>query len=115
MRKVYLFNNTAEADSDWNHCMLMADDGVVLGSHICSHRGFMYGDLVERPDRKETLKEYFGGKAGEAYEVIVVPQGEAPPKDVTEKNTKAGEVNKAKKLSEAAHDPKVGDELLGGE
>lgn len=86
MRKLYLFNNTVPEKSGWNHCVSMADDGHVLGSHICSSPGFMRHDLTQFAQRIDELKKHFGGVEGEAFEVVVVPQGELPPEDVLEKN-----------------------------
>lgn len=68
MRKLYLFNN-GTAFKGWNNCYSMADDGTVLGNHICSHDIYMMGDLHNRADRLETIKKHFGD---EPYEVEVI-------------------------------------------
>lgn len=43
--------------------MLLAENGIGLGSHICSHEHYMPGDLGvldgSRPDRHETFREHY--------------------------------------------------------
>lgn len=55
------FNNGGR--EDWWYANLIAEDGMGLGSHLCSDEGFMPGDLgvIEgtRPDRHETFKEHY--------------------------------------------------------
>jgi len=50
------FNNGGSRD--WWHAQLIAEDGEGLGSHLCSHEGYMEYDLgiIEgtRQDRHET-------------------------------------------------------------
>lgn len=52
---IYGFNNGG--DVGWMHAALIAQDGVFLGSHVCSSEGYMPHDLgvIEgsRPDRHE--------------------------------------------------------------
>jgi hypothetical protein len=40
---IYGFNNGGP--SDWLEGVLLAEDGTYLGGHICSHEGYMPGDL----------------------------------------------------------------------
>lgn len=40
---IYGFNNGGSPG--WYSGILLAEDGVFLGNHICSDEGFMYGDL----------------------------------------------------------------------
>ena len=58
---IYGFNNGGM--SGFMHGQLLAEDGVGLGSHMCSHEGFMVGDLGigegSRPDRHEGFKEHY--------------------------------------------------------
>ena len=59
---VYGFNNGG--DASWGYTgVLLAEDGTYLGGHICSHEGYMPGDLgiIEgtRPDRHETFREHY--------------------------------------------------------
>lgn len=85
MTKIYLFNNS-KGNTDWNACIAMADTGEVLASHICSHIGYMNGDLHDnRPERKEAWKTKFG-----EYEIVSLPQGQIPPQEVLDKNTELG-------------------------
>lgn len=87
MTKIYLFNNS-DGRTDWNVVYAMADTGEVLASHVCSHRCFMAGDLHDnRPERQKAWEEKYG-----EYETVIVPQGEAPPEDVLEKNRLLGEL-----------------------
>lgn len=59
---IYGFNNGEYGFGDF-HGQLVSEDGYVLGSHICSSEGFMYGDLGilegHRADRHETFREYY--------------------------------------------------------
>ena len=45
------------------HAQLIAEDGTPLGSHACSHEGYMEHDLGilegTRPDRHETFREHY--------------------------------------------------------
>jgi hypothetical protein len=58
---IYGFNNGGSPG--WLVAMLMAEDGTVLGSHVCSHEGYMPSDLGvlegSRPDRHETFREHY--------------------------------------------------------
>ena len=91
MKKLYLFTNTAgNGMSGWENCYAMADNGKVLGGHICSNVGFMYGDLVNREDRRKTCEKHFRGKEGKAFEVVQLKPGELPPPEVIKKNEKLG-------------------------
>jgi hypothetical protein len=53
---IYGFNNGGS--DGWYTALAMAQDGTVLGSHICSNEGYMPHDLGvldgSRPDRHET-------------------------------------------------------------
>ena len=106
MRKLYIFTNTkGDGHSGWENCLSMADDGHVLGGHLCSDVGFMYGDLVLRPDRMETLETHFSGKLDEAFEVVTLKPGEVPPDEVLVLNQKLAEQGKA--ISNPDQMPKV--------
>ena len=59
---VYLFSNTRSGDGP---AYSMAEDGTVLGSHWCSHRGYMRHDLHDRADRLAAIRApIYNGKAG---------------------------------------------------
>ena len=61
MNKIYCFSNVVGGGD--GSAYAMADDGTVLGSHWCSHEGYVSHDLgvVEgsRPDRHETYAKHF--------------------------------------------------------
>ncbi len=58
---IYGFNNGGS--DDWFHAQLIAQDGTALGSHICSHEGYMAADLGvlegTRPDRHEGFRMHY--------------------------------------------------------
>jgi hypothetical protein len=58
---IYGFNNGGQGG--WYEALLMAQDGTVLGSHICSNEGYMEYDLgiIEdaRPDRHEEFRKHY--------------------------------------------------------
>ena len=58
---IYGFNNGGSAGFMFG--VLLAEDGTGLGSHLCSHEGFMLGDLGilegSRPDRHEGFKQHY--------------------------------------------------------
>jgi hypothetical protein len=58
---IYGFNNGGS--NHWYEAVAIAEDGTVLGGHICSHEGYMAHDLgmIEgtRPDRHETFREHY--------------------------------------------------------
>jgi len=56
---IYCFNNGGSPG--WYHAMAMADDGHVLGQHICSHELYMQHDLGMTSDCKhENYNTHFG-------------------------------------------------------
>lgn len=92
MKKLYLFTNTqGNGHSGWEICYAMAEDGHVLGEHLCSTVNFMYQDLVNSRDCRNKLETFFGGKEDEAFEVIILPPGKICPPEVFEKNQKLRE------------------------
>ena len=58
---IYGFNNGGSPG--WFSGVLFAEDGTPLGGHICSHEGYMRGDLgiIEgyRPDRHEAFRQHY--------------------------------------------------------
>lgn len=58
---IYGFNNGGRPG--FFHAMLIAEDGNVLGGHLCSHEGYMLGDLGildgSRPDRHEHFRAHY--------------------------------------------------------
>ena len=61
MSKIYCFSNTVDGGEGIAYAM--AEDGTVLGSHLCSHEGYVPHDLGvnegSRPDRHETYKKHY--------------------------------------------------------
>jgi hypothetical protein len=77
---IYLFSNVMDGDGP---AYAMAEDGTVLGSHICSHWGYMRHDLHDRPDRKKVCEEHYPN----GYRLVVLTKsGELPPREVLERN-----------------------------
>ncbi len=58
---IYGFNNGGP--DGWLHAELMSEDGTHLGSHCCSHEGYMPSDLGildgTSPDRHEAFKSHY--------------------------------------------------------
>jgi hypothetical protein len=58
---IYGFNNGGS--SGWYSAVLMSEDGVELGGHVCSHECYMKHDLGilegSRLDRHETFREHY--------------------------------------------------------
>lgn len=58
---IYGFNNGG-SPGFYSGCLL-AEDGTGLGGHICSHEGYMLGDLGilegARPDRHEDFRKHY--------------------------------------------------------
>jgi hypothetical protein len=61
MNKIYCFSNVVGGRDGIAYAI--GDDGVVLGSHWCSHEFYVPHDLGvlegARPDRHETYKKHF--------------------------------------------------------
>lgn len=83
MRTLYIFTNTVgNGYTGFENCYSMADDGTILGNHLCSNVSYMYGDLVARSDRMEKLEKFFNGKKGVTWDVVALSPGELPPQEV---------------------------------
>ena len=58
---IYGFNNGGSPG--WYHAQLIDEDGTSLGSHLCSHEGYMTHDLGildgSRPDRHEEFQKHY--------------------------------------------------------
>ncbi len=76
---IYLFSNARNGDGI---AYAMAEDGTVLGSHWCSHWGYMRHDLHDRADRKAACEAHYPG----GYQIVVLGAGEVPPDAVLELN-----------------------------
>jgi hypothetical protein len=82
---IYLFSNSRNGDGI---AYSMVEDGTVLGSHWCSHWGYMRHDLHDRPDRKEACEAHYP----DGYRLVVLTEpGSLPPPEVIERNRQQGE------------------------
>lgn len=80
---VYLFSNSHSGDGI---AYSMAEDGTVLGSHLCSHWGYMLHDLHDRKDRREATEAHYP----DGYRIVICGPGEVPPPEVLERNREQG-------------------------
>lgn len=71
MNKIYCFSNVVGGGDGIAYAI--GDDGVILGSHWCSHECYVPNDLGvnegSRPDRHETYGKHFPN----GYEMEFVP------------------------------------------
>lgn len=74
MNKIYCFSNVVGGGEGVAYAI--GDDGVILGSHWCSHESYVPQDLgvIEgsRPDRHKIYREHFPN----GYEMVFVPSSE---------------------------------------
>jgi hypothetical protein len=93
--KIFCFSNVVGGGDGVAYAM--AEDGHVLGSHWCSHEGFVSHDLGvtegSRLDRHEDYKKHYP----DGYEMIFVPAREV---DTHEGLKKAFELNKLIEVEE---------------
>lgn len=76
---VYLFSNSPDGDGV---AYAMAEDGHVLGSHFCSHWGYMKHDLHDRRDNGAAMCLHYP----DGYRLQVLGPGESPPPEVYARN-----------------------------
>ena len=76
---IYLFSHSRDGDGI---AYAMAEDGEVLGSHWCSHWGYMRHDLHDRSDRRAVCEEHYP----DGYRLVVLGREEVPPPEVLERN-----------------------------
>lgn len=87
---IYGFNNGGSPG--WFSAISLAEDGTVLGGHVCSHEGYMPYDLGilegSRPDRHEDQyrKHYPDG-----YRMDFVPTEEIPSHECLQASIKAAQ------------------------
>lgn len=93
---IYGFNNGGSPG--WYNAVLLAEDGTGLGGHLCSHEGYMEGNLGilegTRPDRHEGFRTHY--PEGYRMEFIASEHLEGH-----EAFNKACELNKAQQPAEA--------------
>jgi hypothetical protein len=86
---IYLFSNSPNGDGP---AYAIAEDGHVLGSHWCSHWGYMRHDLHDRSDRRAVAEQHYP----DGYRLVVLAEpGSLPPNEVIERNRQLGEAAKA--------------------
>ncbi len=68
---IYGFNNGGSPG--FYYAQLIAEDGEVLGSHLCSHESYMPGDLGIIEGRRADRHEMFQAKYPGGYRMCFVP------------------------------------------
>src|SRR3954470_9982435 len=81
---ISLFSNSHDGDGV---AYAMAEDGTVLGSHFCSHWGYMKHDLHDRADRLGRCEKHYP----DGYRLVVLGKSQLPPPEVIERNRQQGE------------------------
>lgn len=76
---VYLFSNAPSGDGV---AYAMCEDGTVLGSHFCSHPGYMKHDLHDRRDNGAAMREHYP----DGYRLQVLGIGQVVPDEVYQRN-----------------------------
>ena len=94
---IYLFSNSRTGDGI---AYAMAEDGTVLGTHCCSHWGYMRHDLHDRPDRLEACQAHYP----DGYRLEILGPSQIPPAEVLERNRKLGRDRRSAKTERI--DPK---------
>ena len=72
--KIFCFSNVVDGGDGIAYAM--AEDGCVLGSHWCSHEGFVPGDLDVTPGRRMDRHEHYKKHYPDGYEMVFVPAHE---------------------------------------
>lgn len=70
---IYGFNNGGEPG--WFSAVLIAEDGEVMGGHICSHEAYMPSDLGIIEGSRSDRHEGFRKKYPDGYQMEFVPTG----------------------------------------
>jgi len=73
---IYGFNNGGR--NGWYHAQLIAEDGTPLGGHICSHEGYMPGDLGVLKGTRKDRHEGFMKHYPDGYKMEFVGHDDAP-------------------------------------
>jgi hypothetical protein len=81
---IYLWSNSPDGDGI---AYAMAQDGTVLGSHWCSHWGYMRHDLHDRADRRAACEKHYP----DGYRLVVLATARSlPPDEVLQRNRLQG-------------------------
>lgn len=81
--RIYLFPGApieTRAGRDYP-CYALAEDGTVLGSHICSSPRYLRHDLHDYPARRRACQRHYP----EGYELVVLGSREEVPGEVWER------------------------------
>jgi hypothetical protein len=65
------FNNGGEPG--WYHAQLIAEDGMGMGSHLCSHEGYMTHDLGILEGARSDRHEHFRAHYPDGYRMDFAP------------------------------------------
>ena len=102
---IYGFNNGGSPG--WYNAMLISEEGLGLGGHICSHECYMPHDLGilegSRPDRHETFREQYPN----GYRMEFVPNTKVPS------HQKLNEAFRLNKLLQEEGEAEMSDSLPG--
>lgn len=80
---VYAWCVDKAAGTGNEHWLAVAEDGMLMGSHVSSDRTFGADDVHLRfPHRQAAYREKFGGLGENFYRFVVLPDGEHPPGEV---------------------------------
>ena len=74
--KIFCFSNVVDGGEGMAYAM--AEDGTVLGSHLCSHETFVPGDLGVHPGSRPDRHKHFAQHYPDGYEMEFVPSKEVP-------------------------------------
>ena len=66
MNKIYCFSNVVGGGD--GVALAIAQDGVVLGSHYCSHEGYVTHDLVDDNGFRSDLQKGYADHYPDGYE-----------------------------------------------
>lgn len=105
---IYGFNNGGS--QGWYNGVLLAEDGVCLGGHVCSHEGYMQHDLGilegTRPDRHEIFRHHYP----HGYRMVFVGLAEVRGHEGIDKAYALNQQLAAVKQAEEAALREMGDE-----
>ena len=74
MDKIYCFSNVKGGGD--GEALAMAADGVVLGSHWCSHEGYIRHDLVDDNGFRSDLQKAYADHYPDGYEAELIPHAD---------------------------------------
>ena len=83
---VYAFANVSFGEFRDQAWIAIAEDGEVLAQHVSSSRSWGQRDVGPDGFHRDRYAEKFGPDFAEHINYVVLPQGEAPPDEVYERN-----------------------------